>query len=362
MNIKNQLVKIMFATVLAFVSFSCSDEEKVTIAKLPTITDILKADGNYSVLVSALAKTQITNFTGGGSFTLFAPDNAALASVGITEASLAIATPAQIATWKLILQNHILGVGTIMSDLLPAFDASGFAISTGYSSTAAVGANGALSIFVNKIGETVLVNGGNALAGGANVVRQDVDASNGVVHFVDRVILLPKIVNHVIANPDLSTLKTVVTSTGVVSATNPYGDQSAILTALNAAGPVTVFAPTNTAFTAATATPGVFFGGAIASNAVNAANTTKLLQYHVVNTNRRAASAAAWSTSMDATLTSLAPTAQTFFIKKGTTQITELPAIVAPAIIPAASNIKIVNIQATNGVIHVVDRVLQPVF
>lgn len=357
MNIKNQLVKIMFAVAIAFTSFSCSDEDKVTIAKLPTVTDILKADSNYSVLVSALAKTAITNGSAAGSFTLFAPDNAALASVGITEASLLAATPAQVAAWKLILQNHIIGVGTVMSDLLPS------TTTTGYSSTTAAGVTGTfLSVFVNKVGNTILVNGGNAVAGGANVVKQDVDASNGVVHFVDRVILLPKIVNHVIANPDLSTLKTVVTSTGVVSPTNPFGDQSAILTALNAAGPITVFAPTNAAFTAATATAGVFFGGAVATNAVNAANTTKLLQYHVSNTNRRAASASAWSTTADATVPTLAPTAQSFFILKTTLKIKELPAIVAPAIIPADSNIKIVNIQATNGVIHVIDRVLQPVF
>ncbi|WP_395077127.1 fasciclin domain-containing protein [Flavobacterium sp.] len=349
MNIKNQLVKIMFALIVAFTAFSCSDDDKQEIAKLSTINDLLKADANYSVLVKALQVSNITNFSAGGSYTLFAPDNAAFATIGITEASLTTlsastlsADIATLAAYKRILQNHIIGVGTNMSDLLPS------STTTGYTSTSAAAVTGTfLSMYVNKPATNILINGGNAVSGGANVVRQDVDASNGIIHYVDRVIQLPKIVNLVAANPELSTLTTIVTS-GVGGA---FGDQTAVLAVLNGAGPITVFAPLNSAFDKATTGSGFYTG-----TSVTPSNTSKLLQYHVVNTNIRAASASAWNNTTDATLTTLAPTAQKFFIPKTTLKITELPVIAVPA-----SNIKVVNIQATNGVIHTIDRVLQPV-
>jgi uncharacterized surface protein with fasciclin (FAS1) repeats len=355
MYIKNQLVKIMFALVIAFTAFSCSDDDKQEIAKLSTINDLLLADINYSVLVNALKVSGITNFSSGGSYTLFAADNTAFAAytstafpTGITNTVLVDAngvplttlTTAQKNELKLLLQNHIIGVGTNMSDLLPSSTTSG------YTSTSAPGVTGTfLSMFVNKPAANILINGGNAVSGGANVVRQDVDASNGIIHFVDRVIQLPKIINLVVANLDLSTLNTIVTS----DAAGPFGDQTAVLAVLNAAGPITVFAPLNSAFTTATTGSG-FYTGAL----VTPANTSKLLQYHVVNTNLRSASASAWNNTSDATLTTLAT--QKFFIAKTTLKITELPAIAIPA-----SNIKVVNIQATNGIIHTIDRVLQPV-
>jgi uncharacterized surface protein with fasciclin (FAS1) repeats len=357
MNIKNKLVKMMFALVIAFTAFSCSEDDKQEIAKLSTINDLLLADSNYSVLVNALKVGSITNFSSGGSYTLFAADNNAFASytstafpTGITNAVLVDANGVPLATLttaqknevKLLLQNHIIGVGTNMSDLLPSSTTSG------YTSTAAPGVTGTfLSMFVNKPAGNILINGGNAVSGGANVVRQDVDASNGIIHFVDRVIQLPKIVNLVAANPDLSTLTAIVKS----GASDPYGDQTAVLATLNAAGPITVFAPLNSAFATATTGSGFYTGAS-----VTPANTSKLLQYHVVNTNIRAASASAWNNSADATLTTLAATAQKFFIAKTTLKITELPVIAVPA-----SNIKVVNIQATNGVIHTIDRVLQPI-
>ena len=356
MNIKNQLVKIMFALVIAFTAFSCSDDDKQEIAKLSTINDLLKADANYSVLVKALQVSNITNFSAGGSYTLFAPDNAAFASIGITEASLTTlgtstvaADIATLAAYKRILQNHILGVGTIMSDLLPSSTTSG------YSTTSAAGVTGTfLSIFVNKPSSTILVNGGNAISGGANVVKQDVDASNGVIHYVDRVIQLPKITNFLLANPELSKLKMIVNS----GAADPYGDQTGLLATLNGVGPLTLFAPLDTAIDNATktTTPIGFYTGA----AVTPANTTKLIQYHIVNTNLRATTSSAWNNTADATLTTLATPAgsQKFFIAKTTLKLTELPAQTGLA----ASNIKFVNIQATNGVIHTIDRVLQPVF
>jgi uncharacterized surface protein with fasciclin (FAS1) repeats len=350
MKIKDQIKQLIGVFAIAFTVFSCSnDNNNQEITKLPTIVEIAKADPtNFSILVKALEVTGLTTtFNSPGSYTVFAPTNAAFTSANITEASLAALNPTvpadatTIAGIKKILQNHVLGIGTKASDLLAAGYVKTFSpFGTSTSVT--------LSMYINKSGSDVLINGG-AANGGAKVTAADLDASNGIVHIVDNVIKLPKIVNFAVANPDLSTLVSIVTS-GV---TDPYGDQSAVLTTLNGAGPLTVFAPTNAAFTTATGPTG-FLTGLTAT----AANISKVLKYHVSNGNLTSSSATSWTSATattDVTITTLA-TPQTFKIALGTLKITELPAITVPA-----SNIKAVNIQATNGVIHVLDRVLQPV-
>ncbi|MEN9489087.1 MAG: hypothetical protein RL494_1352, partial [Bacteroidota bacterium] len=78
---KNQIIKLMFAIALAFTAFSCtSDDTNNEIAKLPTITDTLKAEADFSVLAAAVRITGITNFSSAGSYTVFAPTNAAFAA------------------------------------------------------------------------------------------------------------------------------------------------------------------------------------------------------------------------------------------------------------------------------------------
>ena len=106
------------------------------------------------------------------------------------------------------------------------------------------------------------------LNGVANVTIADVIASNGVIHVVDAVIGLPTIVTHALANKNFSSLVSALTGAG----------QPDFVTILSGTGPFTVFAPTNTAFTALNTelAPGGIAG-------VSAANLTKVLQYHVVS-------------------------------------------------------------------------------
>jgi uncharacterized surface protein with fasciclin (FAS1) repeats len=366
MKIKNLILKSMLVAFVAIVTFSCTstDDNKEVIVPKKSILDITKADPNFSILVAALKKTGLeapgsSPLGSAGYFTVLAPTNAAFAATpataSYTEASITAldaAVPAQKATidlLKLILQYHILGTGARADDLLTNGYSKTFAL---YNATA--GAN--LSMFVNKEATgNVLINGG-AANGGATVVAADMLASNGVIHVLDRVLLLPTVVSNVIANPNLSVLKSVVTSV----AGGTYGDQSAVLTALSNAKPgataLTVFAPLNDAFTAATKAGGFLTGASFSSPttpAIIGTNFTKVLQYHVIVGNTPAASATAVATT-DITATTLLT--QKFFIAKNTLKITELPAVTT---LPA-SNIKLVNIQASNGVIHAIDRVLQP--
>merc|ERR1711959_256892 len=85
---------------------------------------------------------------------------------------------------------------------------------------------------------------GDVLMGNARVTTADVDASNGVVHIIDAVLIPPKmqaeiasqnIVELAAATADLSTLVAAVKA----------GD---LVDTLSGTGPFTVFAPTNEAF------------------------------------------------------------------------------------------------------------------
>jgi uncharacterized surface protein with fasciclin (FAS1) repeats len=337
MKFKNQILYFVSILAVALMTFSCSNDDTKDIVKLPSIVDIAKADANLSILVDALKKTGLDiTLSNAGSYTVFAPTNAAFTTAGITSASINALNPLVpadaivIANLKLALQNHVIGVGTRTSDLLAVGYYKTFAL---YKATA--GAN--LSIYFNKPATDILINGG-AANGGAKITTADIDASNGIVHVIDAVLLLPTIVNQIAANPNLTSLLGVVKST-------PQASVLATLNAATAAAPVSVFAPNNDAFTAALGTGGYLVGK-------TDADITKILNYHLEKSNRVAASTTAFSTSADVTVTTLYPTF-TFVITKATLKIVDKsnPAVNA--------NAKVLNIQGTNGSIQVVDKVLQ---
>lgn len=304
---------------------------------LKSIVEIAKADpANFSILVDALKKTGLDATLGNaGSYTAFAPTNAAFTASGITSASISAMTSAtDIAALKLTLQNHVIGLGTRSNDLL----AAGYTKTFGFlkaSPTSTSGVN--LSIFINKVGNDVLVNGGVA-NGGAKIETADIEASNGIVHVIDAVLKLPTIVSQIKANPSLSALLGVVAST----------PQASVLGSLNAAtgtAPLTVYAPNNDAFTAASATGGYLVGK-------TDSQVTNILRYHLENGNRAPSSTSSYSTSADVSITTL-NTPNKFTILVSSVKIKDVVGT-------SNGTIKTFNIQGTNGVIQVVDKVLQP--
>ncbi|WP_167445674.1 fasciclin domain-containing protein [Flavobacterium limicola] len=321
-------------------TFSCTNDEPKEVTPLKSIVDIAKADpANFSILIDALKKTGLeATLANSGSYTVFAPTNAAFTAAGVTSASInALTAPADataISNLRLLLQNHVITLGTRADDLLAA----------GYTRTfaavrvpASASSNVNINIFVNKVGDDVLINGGVA-NGGAKVTTANIEASNGILHVVDGVIFLPTIVNHIKANPSLSSLLSVVTS----------APQASVLTTLNgatAAAPLTVYAPENAAFTAATATNGYLVGK-------SDAQVTSILRYHLENGNRAPSSTSSYSTSADVAVTTLF-TPNRFTILQGTVKIKDVVGT-------TNGTVKTFNIQGTNGVVQVIDKVLQP--
>lgn len=320
---KNLKSIILFAFIATF-AISCTDDVGTTPpAADTTITGLAVATPNLSILVQALTRADLaTTLKGTGPFTVFAPTNAAFTAF-LQANNFANLEAVPLPLLKEVLLNHVTN-GAVRST----------ALTTGYIKT--LGKGGAsttntLSMFVNT-------SNGVRLNGVSTVTNANIIASNGVIHVVDAVIGLPTIVTHALANP--------ATFSTLVSQLNRAG-QPNFVDILGGVGPFTVFAPTNDAFTLLNTelAPGGIAG-------VSAANITKVLQYHVVSGNILAASLTNGQV-INTVLPVTATTFQTFTVNLTPARITDANARVTNI---AATT----DVQCSNGVVHVLARVLLP--
>lgn len=160
----------------------------------------------------------------------------------------------------------------------------------------------------------------------AHVTQADVPASNGVIHVIDKVLVPPGVLDVVQmaqANPTFSTL------VGAVVSANLQGT-------LSGAGPFTVFAPTNDAFAAISSTVA----------GLSTAQLATVLTYHVLPEQVLAA-----DIPFGVPVTTVS--GQQITINTGTPPtITDTTATPAPIVAT--------DVRASNGVIHVVGKVLIP--
>lgn len=297
---------------------SCDDNDDNMMTEKTTY-ELVSSDSNLSSLKAAIDKAGLSaTLNQSGTFTLFAPTNAAFATF-LQANGYASLNDVPTATLKTLLMNHVLN-----SEVKAA------AISTGYVSTLAMGSASStrpISMFINT-------NGGVKINGVSNVVATDIDANNGVIHKVDAVIGLPTIVTHATANPQFTSLVSALTRSdmpnfvGILSGT--------------ANSPFTVFAPTNTAFSSLLTEIGAANLAAIPKTTLE--NT---LKYHVVT--------GANVGSNNLTNNMMVPTFQGGSFKITTTggaKITDNNNRV--------SNIIVTDVQCSNGIIHAIDKVLLP--
>ncbi len=302
-------------TCLVFLSVSsCKKDNTDTPPPTPTtITDIVSANTDFSILKAAVLKAGLAiTLSGTGPFTVFAPSDTAFTGSGITMSTVSNLTPDEL---KQILLYHTLAAQVKSTDV-PA------------GPNAAVATANGDSVYVTSNSNGVFING-------IPVVKADIAASNGIIHAISRV-LFPPAGNIVeIAQSD-TTFSYLVAA--VVRASTGATDVAA---ALSGNGPYTVFAPTNNAFRDA---------GFTTINDINGADPNILagiLTYHVI---------AGRIFSSD-----LADGIQPATLNGSTVTI----GLAAGATVKgdsnsSPSNIIITNIVATNGVIHVIDKVLLP--
>lgn len=284
----------------------------IVVEPAPTdITAIASADAQFSTLVAALAKAElVSTLQGDGPFTVFAPNNDAFAKAGITSLdglSKEALTP--------ILTTHVL------SGEVRAANVTSGAVPT-------VNANNDIYLSVNSNG--VFINGN------IQVIATDVDASNGVIHVIDNVIVPPSqsLVEIAAGNDNFSELVELVLAADPAVA--------AALSDANANG-LTVFAPTNAAFTELYNT----IPKATLLLPESQALLTSVLLYHVVP-------GRVFSTDLP-NVSGAVATANTETVTFDLSDGAKVDGISSDP-----SNITATNILATNGVIHVIDRVLLP--
>lgn len=315
-------------TVLLLVSsmfISCNNDDG-DMTKLNTITKIAQSNPDFSILVSALVKADLaTTLNQNGNFTVFAPTNAAFTTF-LSDNGFENLNDVPTAVLKEVLLNHVINTKILAAD-----------VNTGYASTLAKGSatsTNTITMYINK-GDQVVINGGKTNKG-ATVTATDIMASNGVIHVVDGVIALPTIVNHAIANPNFSTL---VAALSYNSASGFVGTLSGTTNS-----PFTVFAPTNDAFTSFLSENNFSGLAAIPANVLE-----KTLKYHVVT-----------SANVLSTALTNGMMVNTFANESFTINLTAGAKITD--VNNRISNIIATDVQCSNGVIHVLDKVLLPTF
>jgi uncharacterized surface protein with fasciclin (FAS1) repeats len=136
------------------------------------------ADPNFSTLVQALTVTGLTTdfvsvLSGEGPFTVFAPTNAAFQALLDSNPDWNTLTDIPVATLEAVLLYHVTSAGNVRAEQL----VNGQEVTTL--------SNGAtFSIDLN--GATPMIMAGSNQA---NIIATDVQATNGVIHAIDAVIL-----------------------------------------------------------------------------------------------------------------------------------------------------------------------------
>lgn len=144
-----------------------------------TIVDVAAGDENFSTLVSLVQAAGLADVLAGeGPYTVFAPTNDAFAALPAPVVAY-LTSEAGLPTLTQILTYHVVS-GEVMSS---AITESMMADTMEMTAVGGDMLGGQIDVQVTDAGITV---------DGANVVTADVDASNGVIHAIDR-LLLPDI-------------------------------------------------------------------------------------------------------------------------------------------------------------------------
>ncbi len=130
-----------------------------------TIVDIAVSNPNFSTLVTALQKADLVEVLAGeGPFTVFAPTNEAFAKIPEETLNEILADKEQLTQ---ILTYHVVAGKVMAEDVV--------------SLTSATTVQGG-DLAIEVMGNSVMVNN-------ANVIQTDIEASNGVIHVIDTVLI-----------------------------------------------------------------------------------------------------------------------------------------------------------------------------
>ena len=258
------------------------------------------ATGVHDSLVAALTHVDlVTTLQGTGPFTVFAPTDQAFTDAGIDLNDFN--TQEEKDTLSDILLYHVVS-GSVPSSAVT---------------------DGMLATMVNGDKAKFGVSGSTVTVGTATVTTADVQASNGIIHVIDKVLMPPV------------DIPTTAQTTGIHTSLVAAVIQADLLPTLQGTGPFTVFAPTDQAFTDA----GIDL--AALDNPTGKQTLSDILLYHVV-------SAEVQSSDVTDCMSADAANGQPLSFTVGSTVMVN------------DANVTSTDVVASNGLIHVIDKVLTP--
>lgn len=217
MKTKWNFIPVVLMMAVFFFSSCNNDDDEMVEMDDKNIVEVAADAGQFTILIQAAQKAGLAEYlsTEDG-ITVFAPTDAAFGTL-LTDLGANSLDDIPVADLTNILLYHVIGSKVMSGDL-----------SSGYVPTLAKSGENNISMYIN-------IEDGVSINKNTKVAAADVEAKNGVIHVVDKVILPPSVVNIALDNNNFSILVQAVVKAGLVDA-------------LSTAGPFTVFAPTNDAF------------------------------------------------------------------------------------------------------------------
>jgi len=272
-----------------------------------TVVDIVVNSEDHTLLEAAVGAANLADaLSAEGPFTVFAPTDAAITA--LVEA-LEITAEDLLALPNLgeILQYHVVAGAAMSGDLT---DGQEIETLLGENVTVTINAEG---VFIND----------------AQVTAADIEAGNGVVHVIDAVLLPPAPVTNTVVDIIVNSEDHTLLEAAVIAAD--------LADALSAEGPFTVFAPTDSAITVLVEALEI-----TAEDLLALPNLGEILQYHVVA-----------GAAMSGDLTD-GQEIETLLGSNVTVTINTEGVFINDA------QVTVADIEADNGVVHVIDAVLLP--
>jgi uncharacterized surface protein with fasciclin (FAS1) repeats len=296
------LLLVLLGATVVFAGGNRESKPAEEAVAMKSIVDIASEDGRFTTLVAALSAADLVDtLKGDGPYTVFAPTDDAFAKLpdGTVDALLN-----DIPTLSNILLYHVVSGKVMASDVVNLESANAV--------------SGEL-IKISAMDNKVMVND-------AQVVITDIEASNGVIHVIDSVILPPeKLASIVDIAVEDGRFKTLVAALGAAD----------LVETLQGVGPYTVFAPTDDAFAKLP-------DGTVDALLNDIPSLSNILLYHVVPGKYMAS---------DVITMSRATTVN------GSDLMVEVN---GSGVMLNNANVIITDIEAGNGVIHVIDTVVLP--
>lgn len=181
---------------------------------LPTAMDIINGSDVHNVLAAALVAAGLDEvLSDPGTITVFAPTDAAFDALPDNLVNALLTDPSGVLTD--ILLYHVVGSVSFEADL----------------------EDGSVLTALNAQDLSISIEGNTVSVNGAQIIVNDIEASNGVVHVIDAVML-----------PETTTIYDAISESNIHTTLKSAIDLAELEGALSGPGPFTIFAPTDEAF------------------------------------------------------------------------------------------------------------------